>query len=276
MQMAEPLLEKFKQEKIIDTPPDANLRTFNVNDILGDLDHDEHGNIVLPPKDNEGRITDKAGKETNPKGYLINANEDVIENLNGEKMFSKDDMDERGEVPGPFNWEKYNFNPHQLQGDVDYTPEGKPQLMQNNKGMYLDKKSRRINKHSWMTLAGQGHLVDVHGRKKFDKNQLTKDGDLPRLFNYSGKRFDIKDVMGQFDKDAHGRIIHKSTQKGLVDNLGRLVNEKGYLIDEQGNIIDVSGKKLWAKEHLKNGEFPKIFPFTKFNIKRVQGDFDLN
>jgi len=54
-------------------------------------------------------------------------------------------------------------------------------------------------------------LVDVHGRKKFDKNQLSKDGDLPRLFNYSGKRFDIKDVMGQFDKDAHGRIIHKSS-----------------------------------------------------------------
>lgn len=118
--------------------------------------------------------------------------------------------------------------------------------------------------------------MDVHGRKKFDKNQLNKDGDLPRLFNYSGKRFDIKDVMGQFDKDAHGRIIHKSSQQGLVDNLGRLVNEKGYLIDEQGNIIDITGKKLWSKEHLKNGEFPKIFPFTKFNIKRVQGDLDVD
>lgn len=27
---------------------------------------------------------------------------------------------------------------------------------------------------------------------------------------------------------------------------------------------------------LKNGEFPKIFPFTKFNIKRVQGDFEIS
>ena len=110
--MAEPLLEKFKQEKVIDAPPDANLRTFNVNDILGDLDHDEHGNIVAPPKENDGKHHDKAGKETNPKGYLVDGNKDVIENLNGEKMFSKDDMDERGEVPGLFSWEKYNFNPH--------------------------------------------------------------------------------------------------------------------------------------------------------------------
>jgi len=80
--------------------------------------------------------------------------------------------------------------------------------------------------------------------------------------------------MGQFDKDAHGRIVHKSTKQGLTDNLGRLVNDKGYLIDQSGNIIDVNGKQLWKKSELKNGEFPKIFPFTKFNIKRIQGDYD--
>lgn len=27
---------------------------------------------------------------------------------------------------------------------------------------------------------------------------------------------------------------------------------------------------------MKSGEFPKIFPFTKFNIQRIQGDFDAN
>jgi len=54
------------------------------------------------------------------------------------------------------------------------------------------------------------------------------------------------------------------------------VNEKGYLIDGKGNIIDVNGRQLWRKEDLKNGEFPKIFPFTKFNITRVTGDFEMN
>lgn len=93
-----------------------------------------------------------------------------------------------------------------------------------------------------MTHAGQGHLVDQHGRKKFDRKQLVSDGDLPKLFNYNGKRFDIKDVMGQFEKDQNGLIIPCSSQTGLVDNLGRRVNERGYLIDEHGNIIDISGK----------------------------------
>lgn len=197
MQMAEPLLEQFKQQKPIDAPADANLRSFNVNDILGDLDHDEKGNVVVPPADkNTGKHHDKIGKETNPKGYLLNKNGDVIENLNGEKMFNSSEMDDKGEVPGPFCVEKYNFNPHQLMGDFDFSNDGRPKLMQNDKKMFMDKKSRRVNKHGWMTLAGQGHLVDVHGRKKFDKSQLTKEGDLPKLFNYAGKRFDIKDVMG--------------------------------------------------------------------------------
>ena len=105
---------------------------------------------------------------------------------------------------------------------------------------------------------------------------MTKDGDLPKLFNYEGKRFDIRDVIGQFNKDDTGKIITKNSKDGLIDNLGRRVNEKGYLIDKQGNIVDVNGKQLWKKEHLKNGEFPKIFPFTKFSQKKVLGSIDYN
>jgi hypothetical protein len=33
---------------------------------------------------------------------------------------------------------------------------------------------------------------------------------------------------------------------------------------------------MFEKRFLKNGEFPKIFPFTKFNIKRVQGSFEMD
>lgn len=69
----------------------------------------------------------------------------------------------------------------------------------------------------------------------------------------------------------------KKNQKGqMVDDLGRLVNQKGYLVDEQGNIVDKDKKKMFEKKFLKNGEFPKIFPFTKFNIKKIQGDFEMD
>lgn len=120
-----------------------------------------------------------------------------------------------------------------------------------------------------MVLGGQGHLVDYSGRKKFDKSELTKDQDLPKLFNYQGKRFDIHSVMGIFEKDQNGRIVPQTSLNGLVDCMGRPCNDKGYLVDKQGNIIDNEGKQLWRKVELKNGEFPKIFPFTKFNLKRI-------
>lgn len=58
--------------------------------------------------------------------------------------------------------------------------------------------------------------------------------------------------------------------------LGRQVNERGYLIDKDGNIIDINGKIIWSKKDLRSGDFVKIFPFTKFNIKRIQGDCDID
>lgn len=61
-----------------------------------------------------------------------------------------------------------------------------------------------------------------------------------------------------------------------MDNQGRFVNERGYLIDDQGNIIDKEKKKMFQKKYLKNGEFPKIFPFTKFNIKLILGNFEMD
>lgn len=62
----------------------------------------------------------------------------------------------------------------------------------------------------------------------------------------------------------------------MTDNVGRRVNEKGYLIDKDGNIIDREGKKIFENYHLKNGEFPKFFLFTKFNIDNITGDFEMS
>ena len=83
--------------------------------------------------------------------------------------------------------------------------------------------------------------------------------------------------MGVFDKDAGRNIMPQRGDAGhLVDNVGRRVNDKGYLIDSDGNIIDREGKRIFVKEHLKNGEFPKIFLFTKFNVDNVLGDFEMS
>ena len=140
----------------------------------------------------------------------------------------------------------------------------------------MDKKGRRVNRFGWLVQGGNGHIVDKLGRKKFDRKQLD-DGDMQKLLNYNGKRFDIKDVIGVFDKDANGNIILQRGAGGsYTDNVGRSVNEKGYLIDSDGNIIDREGKNIFSNKHLKNGEFPKIFLFTKFNIDNIMGDFEMS
>ena len=49
------------------------------------------------------------------------------------------------------------------------------------------------------------------------------------------------------------------------------------MIDYNGNIVNINGKKVFDKKYLSsNGDFPKIFPFTKFNVKNIQGEFEMD
>lgn len=191
-------------------------------------------------------------------------------------MFKKGELDERGEVPAPFNVDKHNFNPHRSRGDFDFDKNGKPIIKKNSSGQFVDKKGAIVTSRGYR-INQEGHLIDNYNRKKFDKAHMTPDGDLPKLFNYNGRRFDIVDTIGQLDKDASGEIMPLTDKSGkLKDKLGRLINSKGYLIDEFGNVIDKDGRQIFEKKHLKNDEIPKIFPFTKFNIKNVLGDFEMD
>lgn len=62
----------------------------------------------------------------------------------------------------------------------------------------------------------------------------------------------------------------------MIDNLGRKINSRGYLIDEFSNVVDKDGRQIFENKHLLNNEIPKIFPFTKFNVKNVMGDFEMD
>lgn len=84
--------------------------------------------------------------------------------MQGRTMFTRDELDERGEIPAPFCVEKYNFNPHLVRGDLDYDRAGRPLFP---KGM-VDKAGHPVNKKGWL-VDSQGNICDIHGRKKFDK-----------------------------------------------------------------------------------------------------------
>lgn len=101
-------------------PPNADHRTFNVNDILGELDRDERGNIIVL-QDSQGNNCDKTGHSTNIRGYLQDPKTgDILENYTQQVLFHASDIDEKGEVPAPYCVEKFNFNPHDLMGDLEF------------------------------------------------------------------------------------------------------------------------------------------------------------
>ena len=109
----------------------------------------------------------------------------------------------------------------------------------------MDKRGSKVSSRGYR-VDEKGNIVDNHGRKKFDKSHMTPDGDLPKLYNYNGRRFDITDTIGQLDKDPNGEIIPLADKNGkLIDNLGRPINSKGYLIDEFGNVIDKDGTQIF-------------------------------
>jgi hypothetical protein len=42
---------------------------------------------------------------------------------------------------------------------------------------------------------------------------LSSKGDISRLYNYSGKRFNIRDIIGNFSKDNNTKEIILNTSK---------------------------------------------------------------
>ena len=85
--------------------------------------------------------------------------------------------------------------------------------------------------------------------------------------------------MGIFDRDEEGNIqllVGKDEQGSdvFVDKAGFTVNNRGYIVTREGNICTRQGKVLFMQHQLKDGEFPKIFPFSRFNISKVLGDFN--
>lgn len=98
-------------------------RDFNEIDILGTLDRDDKGNIIVPLDEKTGskRSYDKEGRPINHYGYLVDLETgNVVHNRTSTVVFQAKDLDERGNIPMPFAIEKYNFNPFDLLGTFFY------------------------------------------------------------------------------------------------------------------------------------------------------------
>ena len=75
------------------------------------------------------------------------------------------------------------------------------------------------------------------------------------------------------DKATGEAIQKKDTSSGKYwDKKGKQVNVRGYLIDRAGNVVNSKGRRIFEKKELdSNGEFPKLFKFTRFDENEVVG-----
>ena len=172
-------------------PPSPSKRTFNENDIKGDLEANDDG-VVSPVLLQDGNMVDKYGRKVNEKGYLINDNGDVIDTRTEKEMFNKGQLDNKGDIPQPFNLERYNFNPHDITGAFKVNKNGKPILQETPDGKLVDDSGRQVNEKG-ILIDEEGNVIDKYGRKKLDKDQLTNRGDLPPMLNYAGNQYKIFD-----------------------------------------------------------------------------------
>ena len=101
----------------------------------------------------------------------------------------------------PFKFECFNFKPHEILGHFDYDKDTlRPTLLKNKQGQLVDKHLRPVNMSGFL-IDDNENIVDSQGRLRFVKEQLNFFGDIPLLYNYKGKQFDIRDIIGIFSRD---------------------------------------------------------------------------
>mmetsp|Transcript_32745 Transcript_32745/g.31978 ORF Transcript_32745/g.31978 Transcript_32745/m.31978 type:complete len:132 (-) Transcript_32745:1416-1811(-) len=126
-------------------------------------------------------------------------------------MFRKSELDDKGDLPAPFSIEKYNFNPLEILGNLKLNPQTlRPEHLPND---LKDKNGKDVNRSGFL-VDKDGNLTDRAGRKIFDRRLLGKKDDMPNLLNYRGKKFDVRDVVGDFDRDPEGNAIIKRDVMG--------------------------------------------------------------
>jgi hypothetical protein len=218
----------------IDRPVPSH-KTFNEHLIMGEFDKDEKGNIILLT-DEKGNLVCKNGRKVNEKGYLRDRFGHILYgSRNRVRAFSEKDLDERGEIPLPYSWDRYNFNAFDVTGNTKSgSKSGSPTRTDNRKsGPLTDLNGYPINYRGYL-IDQNGNMVSRNdGEIKLDAYQLTKDGDIPYLFTYIGQKFHVKECMGVFDRDEDGNImvltqIDEEGNSKRVDKKNRDVTKTGY------------------------------------------------
>jgi len=172
------------------THPDSMDKMFNEHSIMGEFDKDEKGNIILLT-DAKGNLVCKNGRKVNEKGYLRDRYGHILYGSKDRvRAFSQKDLDERGEIPLPYSWDRYNFNAFDVMGNID--PEELNKSISKSNEPLTDVNGYQLNRIGLLTDQNGNMISRLDGEIKLDNFQLTPEGDIPMLYTYEGRKFHIQ------------------------------------------------------------------------------------
>lgn len=94
----------YQERKVLDADRLREIPDFELEDILGEFDVDENGNFII--KHDGKHFVDNNGKRVNAKGYFIDEHRNII-NKKGQIIFYSHEVNDDGEIPAPFVFEKH-------------------------------------------------------------------------------------------------------------------------------------------------------------------------
>lgn len=154
----------------------------------------------------KARFVDRDGNVVNERGFLIDENTgDIRSKYTYEVVFKEFNLIgidgyPNVELPLPLRLERFNFNPHECMGNFDFDENDKPKILIDKNGNRIDRNLRKVNKSGWL-VDRDDNIIDNLGKIRIIKSQLEDKGEIRKLFNYDGKEYRIKSIIGTFERD---------------------------------------------------------------------------
>lgn len=123
----------------------AEIPNFDIEEILGEFEVDNHGNYMII-KTKNGKLNDKCGRLVNRRGYLIDAAGNVI-TRRGIFIFYKEEIDVDDEIPAPFCFDKKMKRLFRVEAFSVFRKERKKERVE-MQDEYIEREFRRLKEEA--------------------------------------------------------------------------------------------------------------------------------
>jgi hypothetical protein len=103
----------------------------------------------------------------------------------------------------------------------------------------IEKMSKKLEEDQ---IIKEKQEAEARGEGEDSEYEMDKKKRIEEMRNPENRKFNVNDILGEFDRDERGHPLILQDKKGeLIDKEGNRVNEKGYLVDPKtGDVLERS------------------------------------